>query len=44
MGVSDAFVKNSNMMGVDLLSVDTAVISHHHFDHGGGLSPLLELN
>ena len=44
MGISDAFVNNSKSLGVDLSSIDIAVISHHHFDHGGGLSSFLELN
>lgn len=44
MGQTDAFIKNAEAMGIDLEAVDTAVISHGHYDHGGGLEAFLELN
>jgi 7,8-dihydropterin-6-yl-methyl-4-(beta-D-ribofuranosyl)aminobenzene 5'-phosphate synthase len=44
MGQSDAFLKNANVMGVDLSTVDIAIISHGHYDHGGGLRMFLEYN
>ena len=44
MGQSDVFIKNAALLGIDLQSVDFAVISHAHDDHGGGLTHFLDLN
>ncbi len=43
-GQSDAFIKNAQSMGVTLKDVDYGVLSHGHYDHGGGLLSFLELN
>ena len=43
-GGSDQFIKNATALDLDLKVVDIAVISHAHFDHGGGLAHFLRLN
>ena len=44
MGSSAAFASNAKVLGIDISDVDVAVVSHHHFDHGGGLERFFELN
>ena len=42
-GYSDAFIRNAQKMGINLLDVDVVVLSHGHLDHTWGLAPLVQL-
>lgn len=44
MGPDASFLENARALGVDLSAVDTAVLSHGHSDHGGGLAAFCGVN
>lgn len=44
MGQTDLFYENAKSLGIDLSKVDIAILSHGHYDHGGGLRRFLEIN
>jgi 7,8-dihydropterin-6-yl-methyl-4-(beta-D-ribofuranosyl)aminobenzene 5'-phosphate synthase len=43
-GQTDGFMVNADLLGINLENVDTVVISHGHYDHGGGLKSFLSHN
>ncbi len=43
-GQTGAFWENAETLGIDLTRADLAVLSHGHYDHGGGLRRFLEGN
>jgi 7,8-dihydropterin-6-yl-methyl-4-(beta-D-ribofuranosyl)aminobenzene 5'-phosphate synthase len=43
-GTSGAFAANAQRLGIDVGTIDAAVVSHQHFDHAGGLKRFLADN
>ncbi len=44
MGQTELFCHNAEKLAIPLEDVDIAVVSHGHYDHGGGLRKFLETN
>lgn len=43
-GASSSFIENADKMGIDLNGIDTAFLSHAHYDHSGGYPAFFERN
>lgn len=43
-GESAAFLQNAEKLGISIADVDLVVLSHGHYDHGGGLKAFFERN
>ena len=42
-GQTGIIIKNAQILGIDLAQTDAIVISHGHYDHTGGLEPVLNI-
>lgn len=42
-GQGKAIVNNSLVLGLDLRTIKGMILSHHHYDHTGGIAPVLDL-
>ena len=43
-GKTGNFINNANKLGVDIKNIDVVVLSHGHYDHGGGLLSFFKEN
>jgi 7,8-dihydropterin-6-yl-methyl-4-(beta-D-ribofuranosyl)aminobenzene 5'-phosphate synthase len=43
-GADAGFIHNAKALNIDLSDVDMCVLSHGHYDHGGGLNSFLKIN
>lgn len=43
-GATGAFADNAQKLGIDLSKVDALIVSHGHYDHGGGIEAFLRCN
>ena len=44
MGQGDGFLRNAAALGVDISQVEAAILTHGHYDHGGGLGAFFGAN
>ncbi len=44
MSQTNLFAENAEKLKIDLTQVDLAILSHGHYDHGGGMKRFLEIN
>lgn len=44
VGPDSTFLENAKKLNVDIADVDTVIITHGHYDHGGGLKTFLDNN
>lgn len=44
LGQKNLFIQNAKTMGVDIADIDLVIISHGHYDHGGGLDTFIQEN
>jgi 7,8-dihydropterin-6-yl-methyl-4-(beta-D-ribofuranosyl)aminobenzene 5'-phosphate synthase len=44
VGPDKTLFENCNKLNIDLSKIDTVIISHGHYDHGGALARFLEIN
>ena len=44
VGASELFLQNAKKLNVNIADIDVLVISHGHYDHGGGLNTFLKEN
>lgn len=44
LGQGNLYSINAKKLGVDLTNIDSLIISHGHYDHGGGLEHFLSVN
>ena len=42
-GQTGLLLENAEKLGIDLTKVDTVVLSHGHYDHGGGILPFAKI-
>ncbi len=43
-GCGELFIRNAKKLGVDLTEVTHLILSHGHYDHGGGIEAFLRIN
>ena len=43
-GATEKFIKNADMMGLDIGKIEFGILSHAHYDHADGLAAFFERN